>query len=42
MLWLERVGVDRLRELVLDAWRMRAPAEFLDDLADSSGGPGPS
>ena len=28
MLRLERVNVDRLRELVVDAWRMRAP----DDL----------
>src|SRR6476619_8006266 len=31
MVWLERVGVDRLAELVTDAWRMRAPAELLDD-----------
>jgi hypothetical protein len=32
MLWLARVDVDRLRELITDAWRMRAPdalaAEF--------------
>jgi hypothetical protein len=25
MLWLARVDVERLRELVTDAWRMRAP-----------------
>ncbi len=25
MLWLDRVGVERLNELVGDAWRMRAP-----------------
>ncbi len=31
MVWLERLGVDRLAELVTDAWRMRAPAELLDD-----------
>jgi hypothetical protein len=28
MLWLERVDVDRLEELVTDAWRMRAPADL--------------
>src|SRR5499427_5583699 len=32
MLWLARVDVKRLTELVTDAWRMRAPAEFLPDL----------
>ena len=31
MVRLERVDVDRLAELVTDAWRMRAPAELLDD-----------
>jgi hypothetical protein len=39
MLRLARVDVDRLRELVADAWRMRAPealARDLDDTADSS------
>ena len=39
MLRLARVSVDRLHELVTDAWRMRAPTEFLADLnggADSS------
>jgi hypothetical protein len=25
---LEKVGAERLEELVLDAWRMRAPAEL--------------
>jgi hypothetical protein len=28
MLRLDRVGVPRLEELVLDAWRMRAPVEL--------------
>ncbi|GGQ73640.1 MmcQ/YjbR family DNA-binding protein [Couchioplanes azureus] len=32
MLRLERVGVQRLRELVTDAWRMRAPRELAADL----------
>src|SRR5262247_140477 len=32
MLWLARVGVDRLTELVTDAWRMRAPRELAVDL----------
>jgi hypothetical protein len=32
MVWLDRVSVERLTELVLDAWRMRAPAELLNDL----------
>jgi hypothetical protein len=32
MLWLDRVDVDRLTELVTDAWRMRAPAAILDNL----------
>ena len=31
MVWLEKVGVDRLSELVTDAWRMRAPRELADD-----------
>ena len=30
MLWLDRVDEDRLRELVTDAWRMRAPAGLVD------------
>jgi hypothetical protein len=37
MLWLARVSVDRLKELVVDAWRMRAPADFARDLADDAG-----
>jgi hypothetical protein len=37
MLWLARVSVDRLKELVVDAWRMRAPADFASDLADDAG-----
>jgi hypothetical protein len=32
MLRLDRVGVERLTELVTDAWRMRAPEELLGDL----------
>jgi hypothetical protein len=32
MLWLARVDVDRLRELVTDAWRMRAPGALVGDL----------
>ena len=32
LLRLDRVGVDRLGELVTDAWRMRAPEELLGDL----------
>jgi hypothetical protein len=31
MVRLERVDADRLDELVTDAWRMRAPADLLDD-----------
>ena len=32
MLWLGRVNFDRLRDLVIDAWRMRAPSELVGDL----------
>src|SRR5689334_7903824 len=32
MLWLEKVDLDRLTELVTDAWRMRAPADLARDL----------
>ncbi|HEY0000408.1 MAG TPA: hypothetical protein VGB74_08135 [Actinoplanes sp.] len=32
MLRLTEVGIDRLRELVTDAWRMRAPEELVADL----------
>jgi len=32
MLRLPKVGVRRLRELVTDAWRMRAPSELAADL----------
>ena len=34
MLRLAEVGVDQLRELVTDAWRMRAPADLIGDLDD--------
>lgn len=36
MLRLVEVGVARLRELVTDAWRMRAPAELAGDLDESA------
>jgi len=32
MLWLDNVDVDRLAELVTDAWRMRAPSSLADDI----------
>jgi hypothetical protein len=32
MLWLAKVDVARLTELVTDAWRMRAPADLAGDL----------
>jgi hypothetical protein len=32
MVWLDEVDQERLEELVLDAWRMRAPAELTADL----------
>jgi hypothetical protein len=34
MLRLGRVNVERLKELVTDAWRMRAPDSFVGDLDD--------
>jgi hypothetical protein len=37
MLWLAKVSVERLTELVVDAWRMRAPAELAADLDRLSG-----
>jgi hypothetical protein len=37
MLWLTKVSVERLTELVVDAWRMRAPAELAADLDRLSG-----
>jgi hypothetical protein len=37
MLRLTRVTVDRLRELVTDAWRMRAPDALVRDLDDGAG-----
>jgi hypothetical protein len=42
MLTLSQVTVDRLRELVTDAWRMRAPDALVRDLDDddpSTAGP---
>ena len=32
MLWLAEVDVERLKELVTDAWRMRAPEALISDL----------
>jgi hypothetical protein len=44
MLWLEKVDLDRLEELITDAWRMRTPDTLVGDLdaaADpSTTGPG--
>jgi hypothetical protein len=34
MLRLDRVDVPQLQELILDAWRMRAPADLAADLAN--------
>ena len=36
MLRLEKVDVTRLRELVTDAWRMRAPDAFVGDFEDGA------
>jgi hypothetical protein len=36
MLRLAQVNLDRLRELVTDAWRMRAPAVLVGDLDDGA------
>lgn len=41
MLPLARVNVDRLRELVTDAWRMRAPDVLVGDLDDGAGSSSP-
>jgi hypothetical protein len=38
MVRLDQVGVERLRELVTDAWRMRAPAALAGDLDAASPG----
>ncbi|MFI7541946.1 MmcQ/YjbR family DNA-binding protein [Actinoplanes sp. NPDC049599] len=40
MLRLPEVGVDRLTELVTDAWRMRAPADLVAALDEGSPQPG--
>ncbi|MEU6074222.1 hypothetical protein [Micromonospora sp. NPDC047074] len=37
MLRLAQVDVDRLAELVTDAWRMRVPASLVGDLGDGTG-----
>lgn len=42
MLRLARVNIDRLKELVTDAWRMRAPAALASDLDDDSGSSNPN
>jgi hypothetical protein len=36
MLRLAKVKVDRLRELVTDAWRMRAPDDLVSDLDEAA------
>jgi hypothetical protein len=40
MLRLARVNVDRLEELVTDAWRMRVPDSLVGDHDDGTGSPG--
>jgi hypothetical protein len=40
MLRLAEVDVERLAELVTDAWRMRAPAALGSELAEDAGPPG--
>jgi len=40
MLRLAQVNVDRLSELVTDAWRMRAPAALVGDLDDDGSAAG--
>jgi hypothetical protein len=42
MLRLAQVTVDRLRELVTDAWRMRAPDELAGDLDEAEPSSGPA
>jgi hypothetical protein len=39
LLRLAEVGVDRLRELITDAWHMRAPVEFVGDLDEAGRAP---
>ena len=39
MLRLEQVEVERLGELVVDAWRMRAPASLIDEFDDAPPAP---
>ncbi|MCP3786774.1 hypothetical protein NLX85_25735 [Micromonospora sp. A3M-1-15] len=41
MLRLAQVGVDRLKELVTDAWRMRAPDPLVGDLDGAIDSPDP-
>ena len=41
MLRLAQVSVDRLKELVTYAWRMRAPDSLVGDLDDGGGDPAP-
>lgn len=42
MLRLAQVDVDRLTELVTDAWRMRAPDALIGDLDDDAGSSSPN
>ena len=39
---LDRVDVSRLRELVTDAWHMRAPAGLLDGVGPADNAPSPA
>ena len=41
MLWLENVDLDRLEELITDAWRMRTPDTLAGDLDAAADSPTP-
>ncbi|MCO6003660.1 MmcQ/YjbR family DNA-binding protein [Actinoallomurus purpureus] len=41
MLWLEKVDLDHLEELVTDAWRMRTPDTLVGDLDAAADSPTP-
>ncbi|GAB3960161.1 MmcQ/YjbR family DNA-binding protein [Actinoallomurus acanthiterrae] len=42
MLWLEKVDLDRLEELITDAWRMRTPDTLVGDLDAAADSPTPN
>ncbi|GAA4623302.1 MmcQ/YjbR family DNA-binding protein [Actinoallomurus vinaceus] len=41
MLWLEKVDLDRLEELITDAWHMRTPDTLVGDLDAAADSPTP-